>query len=140
MSPAVLLGCVLGYFLLLRVAFGMIGTSLSGVTFVSVPATVATGGFSDLQIVLGHVDDAEELVVLGHLPGWAQLLFVLALVSALFPSADGALTALTASTYIDLLHLHARHDLDAAARAGCRWWRWPRPRCVHCWTRCRRNG
>jgi Na+/proline symporter len=42
-------------------------------------------------------------VVLGHLPAWVQLLFVLALISALFPSADGALTALTASTCIDLL-------------------------------------
>ncbi|MFN4973417.1 MAG: sodium:solute symporter [Bacteroidota bacterium] len=36
------------------VAFGMIGTSLSGVTFVSVPGTVATAGFSYFQVVLGY--------------------------------------------------------------------------------------
>lgn len=55
-------------------------------------------------------------VVLGHLPDWVQLLFVLALISALFPSADGALTALTASTCIDLLRLPQRADLGEAER------------------------
>ena len=35
-------------------------------------------------------------VVTGYLPAAVQLVFVLALISALFPSADGALTALTA--------------------------------------------
>jgi Na+/proline symporter len=37
------------------VAFGMIGTSLSGVTFVSVPGGVATGNFYYFQIVLGYL-------------------------------------------------------------------------------------
>jgi Na+/proline symporter len=37
----------------LLVAFGMIGTSLSGVTFVSVPGTVSTNGFQYFQVVLG---------------------------------------------------------------------------------------
>lgn len=36
------------------VAFGMIGTSLSGVTFVSVPGTVAGSGMSYLMVVLGY--------------------------------------------------------------------------------------
>jgi Na+/proline symporter len=36
------------------VAFGMIGTSLSGVTFVSVPGTVETAGFTYLMVVLGY--------------------------------------------------------------------------------------
>lgn len=36
------------------VAFGMIGTSLSGVTFVSVPGTVATSGISYLMVVFGY--------------------------------------------------------------------------------------
>lgn len=35
------------------VAFGMIGTSLSGVTFVSVPGTVGAGGLYYFQLVLG---------------------------------------------------------------------------------------
>lgn len=37
------------------VAFAMIGSSISGVTFVSVPGMVQAGGFSYLQMVLGFV-------------------------------------------------------------------------------------
>ncbi len=36
------------------VAFGMIGTSLSGVTFVSVPGTVGAAGFQYFQVVIGY--------------------------------------------------------------------------------------
>lgn len=36
------------------VAFGMIGTSLSGVTFISVPGTVGTQGFYYFQVVIGY--------------------------------------------------------------------------------------
>lgn len=36
------------------VAFGMIGTSLSGVTFVSIPGTVGNIGFQYFQIVIGY--------------------------------------------------------------------------------------
>jgi SSS family transporter len=36
------------------VAFGMIGTSLSGVTFVSVPGTVGSNGFGYFQVVIGN--------------------------------------------------------------------------------------
>jgi Na+/proline symporter len=44
-------------------------------------------------------------VVMQFMPAWVQAVFVLALVSALLPSADGALTALTASTCLDLLRV-----------------------------------
>jgi Na+/proline symporter len=80
MSPITLFSFVFGYFLLLLVvawytsrnanndsffignknsnwmlvAFGMVGTSLSGVTFVSVPGTVGTAGFGYYQVVLGY--------------------------------------------------------------------------------------
>ncbi len=80
MSPILLFTFVFGYFLLLLgvawytsrnsnndtffignrnsnwmlVAFGMIGTSLSGVTFVSVTGTVGTGGFGYFQVVIGY--------------------------------------------------------------------------------------
>jgi Na+/proline symporter len=47
------------------VAFGMIGASLSGVTFISVPGMVGTDQFSYLQMVLGY------------LPGYAVIAFVL---------------------------------------------------------------
>ena len=81
MTPEILFSFVLGYFALLLgvawytsrgsdnasffignkksnwmlVAFGMIGTSLSGVTFVSVPGGVGTGNFHYFQIVLGYL-------------------------------------------------------------------------------------
>ncbi|MGE5518821.1 MAG: sodium:solute symporter [Candidatus Dadabacteria bacterium] len=86
MSPLLLFSFVIGYFALLLivayytsrnannesffignkssnwmvVAFGMIGTSLSGVTFVSVPGAVGKvfekgGGFTYFQIVIGYV-------------------------------------------------------------------------------------
>ena len=47
-------------------------------------------------------------VVMLHLPVAMQLVFVLALISALFPSADGALTALTSSFCIDILGMRQR--------------------------------
>src|SRR5690606_23498512 len=47
------------------VAFGMIGASLSGVTFISVPGWVAERQFSYMQMVLGYV------------PGYALVAFVL---------------------------------------------------------------
>jgi Na+/proline symporter len=81
MSPTLLFSFVIGYFLLLLVvawytsrnsdnesffignrnsnwmlvAFGMIGTSLSGVTFVSVPGNVGKESFAYLQITLGYL-------------------------------------------------------------------------------------
>ena len=80
MSAGLLFAFVIGYFILLLivawytsrnannesffignrnsnwmlVAFGMIGTSLSGVTFVSVPGTVGLAGFAYYQVVLGY--------------------------------------------------------------------------------------
>ncbi|MBS1590307.1 MAG: sodium:solute symporter, partial [Bacteroidetes bacterium] len=36
------------------VAFGMIGTSLSGMTFISVPGTVGRVGFDYFQVVIGY--------------------------------------------------------------------------------------
>lgn len=37
------------------VAFGMVGASLSGVTFISVPGWVADSQFGYMQVVLGYV-------------------------------------------------------------------------------------
>jgi len=81
MSPIVLLSFILGYFAVLigisfytsrnssdnstffianrnskwyLVAFGMIGTALSGVTFISVPGAVGSNGFGYFQFVLGN--------------------------------------------------------------------------------------
>jgi Na+/proline symporter len=81
MSPAVILACICGYFAFLlliawhtsrnatnesyflgnraspwyAVAFGLIGDSLSGVTFISIPGQVGKTNFSYLQIVFGYI-------------------------------------------------------------------------------------
>jgi len=59
-------------------------------------------------------------VVMGHLPAAVQMIFFIALVSALFPSADGAITALTSSFCIDILGLKRRDDLQEAQRTSIR--------------------
>jgi len=81
MNPPLVIGIIAGYFLLLiviarwtskgadtqtfftanrqspwyLVAFGMIGASLSGVTFISVPGEVGNGFFSYFQVVIGYL-------------------------------------------------------------------------------------
>lgn len=65
-------------------------------------------------------DSLFPAVVLGYLPVAVQVLFILALISALFPSADGALTALSSSFCIDLLGMQRRADWDEARRARVR--------------------
>uniref|UniRef100_UPI003217C497 sodium:solute symporter n=1 Tax=uncultured Draconibacterium sp. TaxID=1573823 RepID=UPI003217C497 len=81
MNPYLVLGIVLGYFFVLMaiswltsrnadtqafftanrrspwylVAFGMVGATLSGVTFISVPGEVGNSAFSYLQFVLGNI-------------------------------------------------------------------------------------
>ena len=59
-------------------------------------------------------------VVMGHLPAAVQIIFLIALISALFPSADGAITALTSSFCIDLLGIKRRADLTQAQAEGLR--------------------
>lgn len=59
-------------------------------------------------------------VVLGYMPEAIQIIFVIALISALFPSADGAITALTSSFCIDLLGMQSRTDWNEARRKRMR--------------------
>lgn len=59
-------------------------------------------------------------VVFAYLPPLVQILFVIALISALFPSADGAITALTSSFCIDILGISRNAQLDEAARTRIR--------------------
>lgn len=59
-------------------------------------------------------------VAINFLPPAISIIFIIALISALFPSADGALTALTSSFCIDLLNLKQRDDLDEKAKRRTR--------------------
>jgi len=57
-------------------------------------------------------DDLFPTVALHYMPTYLSIIFIIGLISALFPSADGALTALTSSFCIDILGLKRREDLD----------------------------
>lgn len=70
--------------------------------------------------VPAHPDDVFPTIALQYLPPVAALIFVIGLVSALFPSADGAITALTSSFCIDILGLKLRDDLSEAAKIKLR--------------------
>ena len=76
--------------------------------------------FSAQQGLRLRGDEVFGGVVMGYLPAWVQLVFVIALISALFPSADGAITALTSSFCIDLLGLQQRTDWSEAKRTAVR--------------------
>jgi Na+/proline symporter len=59
-------------------------------------------------------------VVMEHLPAAVQIIFLIALISALFPSADGAITALTSTFCIDLLGIKRRTDLSEEGKERLR--------------------
>ncbi len=59
-------------------------------------------------------DDLFPTMALGYLPQAISIIFIIGLISALFPSADGALTALTSSFCIDLLNLRDRPGFSEA--------------------------
>lgn len=56
-------------------------------------------------------DDLFPTVALSYMPAFVSVVFIIALISALFPSADGALTALTSSFCIDILGMQRNHEL-----------------------------
>lgn len=61
-------------------------------------------------------DDLFPLIALQYLHPIVGLIFIIGLISALFPSADGALTALTSSVCIDLLNMKKRTDIDETSK------------------------
>jgi len=65
-------------------------------------------------------DQLFPTVVMQYFPQWVQIIFFIALISALFPSADGALTALTSSFCIDILGLKKQDSWDEAKRTRIR--------------------
>ncbi|MEI6948506.1 sodium:solute symporter [Paraflavisolibacter sp. H34] len=65
-------------------------------------------------------DDLFPTIALNYMPAAISIIFIIGLISALFPSADGALTALTSSFCIDLLGLKRRPDLTEAAKRKIR--------------------
>ncbi len=65
-------------------------------------------------------DDLFPTIALNYLPSGVAIIFIIGLISALFPSADGALTALTSSFCIDILGIKRREELDEKQRKKIR--------------------
>lgn len=65
-------------------------------------------------------DDLFPTVAMHYLPQAVGIIFIIGLISALFPSADGALTALTSSFCIDMLGLKRKTGLTEAQRKRTR--------------------
>jgi Na+/proline symporter len=57
-------------------------------------------------------DNLFPAMALHYMPQAFSIVFIIALISALFPSADGAITALTSSFCIDILGIQQRADLS----------------------------
>jgi SSS family transporter len=55
-------------------------------------------------------DKLFPLIALKYMPPAVSVIFIIALISALFPSADGAITALTSSFCIDIIGMQRKKD------------------------------
>lgn len=73
---------------------------------------IMVNGKDQLQFVLNGKniigDDIFPVMALQYMPPVIGIIFIIGLISALFPSADGALTALTSSFCIDILGLRRK--------------------------------
>jgi Na+/proline symporter len=72
-------------------------------------------------INVSSTDDLFPTVALGYLGPTAGVVFLIGLISAAFPSADGALTSLTTSFSIDFLGIDRRADIREALRTRIRY-------------------
>jgi Na+/proline symporter len=98
--------------------------SLTVVLVIVLSAFLFLGGLLYLYAPVAGVtatgDKIFPAVVMGHLPAAVQIIFLIALISALFPSADGAITALTSTFCIDILGIKRRDDLTEDAKVRLR--------------------
>lgn len=86
--------------------------------------TIVEGGVEVKKYLLNGVDvGADNLfpaMALHYMPQAFSIVFIIALISALFPSADGAITALTSSFCIDILGIQNNETLTEAKRKRIR--------------------
>jgi Na+/proline symporter len=98
--------------------------SLTAVLVVVLSAFLFLGGLLYLYAPAAGItatgDKIFPAVVMGHLPAAVQIIFLIALISALFPSADGAITALTSTFCIDILGIKRRDDLTEEGKVRLR--------------------
>lgn len=67
---------------------------------------------SKTGVTVEKTDDLFPTIAINHLGTFSGLVFIIGLISAAYPSADGALTSLTTSFSIDFLGLQKRKDLS----------------------------
>lgn len=72
-------------------------------------------------VVVASSDDLFPAIALKYLSPMAGLVFLIGLISAAFPSADGALTSLTTSVSIDFLGLDRREGISELAKTRIRY-------------------
>ncbi len=65
-------------------------------------------------------DNLFPTFAINHVPFFITICFIIGLISALFPSADGALTALTSSFCIDILGMKQRADWNERKKKNVR--------------------
>ena len=73
----------------------------------------------NIPLPVRTTDDLFPTIALKHLGTLSALFFIIGLISAAYPSADGALTALTASFCIDFLRFDERTEISEAQKT--RW-------------------
>jgi SSS family transporter len=76
--------------------------------------------FAHQQGITAVGDKLFPSIALNHMPPIVSVIFIIALISALFPSADGAITALTSSFCIDIIGMKRRTDLTDAEQKKMR--------------------
>lgn len=86
--------------------------------------TVAENGKEITRYMLEGKDASADklfpVIALNYMPPIVSIIFIIALISALFPSADGAITALTSSFCIDILGLQRNKVWDDKQKKAIR--------------------
>jgi len=82
------------------------------------------GGLLYLYAAQEHVTEIGDklfpAIALNHMPHIVSVIFIIALISALFPSADGAITALTSTFCIDILGIQRNTQISDAQKKKIR--------------------
>jgi SSS family transporter len=76
--------------------------------------------FAGQQGVTEMGDKLFPAIALQHMPAFVSVIFIIALISALFPSADGAITALTSTFCIDILGMQRNSSLTDSKKKKIR--------------------
>ncbi len=100
--------------------------TFSGINFFVVLLFLFLGAFllifsGSKGINVAFTDDLFPTVALNYLGPVAGVVFLIGLISAAFPSADGALTSLTTSVSLDFLGLDKRKELTETGRRKIRY-------------------